>query len=85
MNIKLFKSILEGFGNYAFRSETVKELAEVRAKICAGCPHANPKFIFKHFKDSQLTDVQGLGCDKCSCLISAKVRSVMEVCPLEKW
>lgn len=81
MNTEIFESIVIGFKNYAFKSETVEEMATVRAGICAACPHANPKYIFKAFKDHKLTHIEGLGCNICGCLLSAKVRSPLESCP----
>lgn len=81
MNTEIFESIVTGFKNYTFKSETVEELATVRAKICAECPHANPKYKFKLFKDKANKEIEGLGCNICGCLLSAKVRSPLESCP----
>lgn len=92
MDLRILKNIYEGWTNYIFQSEAVKEMAEERAKICSSsgpngqkCPHANPNFLFKNLKDGQLTEIEGLGCDKCRCLISAKVRYPLEKCPIGKW
>jgi len=87
MSFKILKSIIAGFGNYAFPSDTFEEMALVRAKQCSKCPHANPKHRFQLFKDNKLTDIEGLGCDLCGCLISAKIRSPFEMCPdtIRKW
>lgn len=86
-SIRKFRQIIEGFTNYTFSSETIEEMAKVRAKKCASCQEANPKFIFQKFKDNVLTDIEGMGCNLCRCLLSAKVRSVMEKCPHpdKKW
>lgn len=81
MNKVTFKAILQGFKNYTFPNEHFEKLATERAKICAACPHANPKKIFKNFKDGKTSEIEGLGCDLCGCLLSAKVRQALSTCP----
>lgn len=86
MNTEILKQIKDGFKNYAFKDEDHEELALVRSKICAACPHANPKLIFKlMLPDKTLKDIEGLGCDICKCSLSAKVRSYLTSCPEDKW
>ena len=81
MNTEIFESILTGFKNYAFKSPESEEMAKQRAEKCAECPHANPKYKCKLFKDKKLIPIEGPGCNLCGCLLSAKVRSPLESCP----
>ena len=87
MNIKILKEIADGHKNFHFPSKAIEELANVRAEICAGCQHANPKHPFKHFipEEKRIKKIKGLGCDLCHCPLSAKIRSVMSECPEGKW
>lgn len=86
MNPEILTQIKDGWKNYIFKLKDQEEMATIRAKICAGCEHANPKFIFQAFMpDKTLKDIEGLGCDKCRCPLSAKVRSPLTNCPEDKW
>ena len=83
---KKLNAIVTGFLNYNFPNESIEKIAKDRAKICAECVHANPEHPFKLLLDDQTTqDINGLGCDICHCLLSAKVRQLFEGCPLKKW
>lgn len=81
MNTEIFESIVVGFKNYAFKSPEIEEMAKQRAEKCAACPHANPKYIFKALRDRKLEMIEGLACNICGCLLSAKTRSPLESCP----
>jgi len=79
--------IVSGWKNVIFPSKEIEELARVRARICSDCPFADLHFKFKKFspKEKALKDIKGLGCTKCGCPLSSKVRSVMSSCPEKKW
>ena len=81
------KLILDGWKNFTFPNSQVEELAKVRADICSECPHANPEYPFKKMipEEGRIEKIKGLGCDKCGCPLSSKLRAVMEKCPLNKW
>lgn len=80
------RAIVSGFKNYHFPSEKIELIAKERAKICASCEHSNPSHAFKLLLEDQSTqDINGMGCNICHCLLSAKVRQLFEGCPLKKW
>lgn len=87
MNQNTLNSILQGWKNFIFKSEKIEELANVRAVICAGCEYANPEYPFKNYlpEEKRIEIIKGLGCDKCGCPLSSKLRSPFEKCPTEKW
>lgn len=86
MNLKNFKSIVNGYANYAFPTPTIKELADERSKICSECTHLEPNAILKAIlPDNTEKEIQGCKCNLCGCPLSAKVRSVFESCPDGKW
>lgn len=77
------KIIAEGWENFIDKSPIIEEVALERSKICAVCPHAKKGFITALIKD-ELKDIQGYYCAKCTCPLSAKIRS-KDICPLKKW
>ncbi len=84
--IQILSEIFQGFTNYSFPSEGIEKEARRRASICSECPHANPHRLFKKLlDDNSIEHIKGLGCDKCGCLLSAKVRSPLSKCPEGKW
>lgn len=87
-DLKTFRKIAEGWTNFVFQSESVKELAEVRAKICSTCTHAKEMVLPITGMDS-IKEARSIKCDKCGCPVSAKVRVINEECPLpepdKKW
>lgn len=87
MNEKTLRAIVSGWKNVIFKNKDIEELANVRAKICAGCPHANPEYPFKKFvpQEKRIEIIKGLGCDICGCVLSAKTRQVLTSCPKGKW
>lgn len=86
MNLQTFQAITEGFKNYTFKIPEMEKLAVERAKICAACPHANPEYPFKLLKeDGETEPIQGMGCNICGCLLSAKIRQMISGCPEKKW
>lgn len=63
--------IIEGFGNYIFRTPEAEQKAIERAKICAVC--------------LQISKVKNEFCPECKCFIPAKIRSMSEQCPKKLW
>jgi hypothetical protein len=63
--------IIEGFGNYVFRTPETEAKAKRRAEICAVC--------------LQINKVKNEFCPECKCFIPAKIRSMSEECPLKLW
>jgi hypothetical protein len=63
--------IIEGFGNYVFRTPDTEAVAKKRAEICAVC--------------LQINKVKNEFCPECKCFIPAKIRSMAESCPLKLW
>lgn len=83
--IKL-RAIIQGFKNLKFSSDSIEKIAKERAVICAKCEHSNTEHPFKLLLEDQSTqDINGMGCNICHCLLSAKVRQLFEGCPLKKW
>lgn len=77
-------NILNGWENFLAKSEVVEKLAKERAEHCKLCPHAKEGLLTALIND-KLTEIQGMYCDKCTCPLSAKIRSKNETCPLNKW
>ncbi len=82
-SLKKLAAITSGFTNFVFPTEYHEKLATSRAEECSNCPHANPEHQFKKWlpKDNKIEKISGMGCDLCGCLLSAKVRQVLEKCP----
>lgn len=91
-----FSAICQGFKNYVFPSETFEELAKVRAKICAECPHMEERMEFKVLdlvkalsQNSEIIPtkeiIHGAGCKLCKCFLPAKTRQLFESCPDNRW
>lgn len=83
MDLKKFEAITQGFKNFVFPNEYMEKLATERAKICSTCEHADPNHKFKKWvpADNRTKEIKGMGCSLCGCLLSAKVRQVLESCP----
>lgn len=75
--------ILTGWKNFLDKSEVTEAIAKDRAQICVECPEAKQGKILTFIKDS-LKEIEGSYCGKCSCPLSAKVRS-NDICPISKW
>lgn len=78
-------NIIAGFGNLAFPNKEVEVIAIKRAEICAECPNATPSGLYNVIADNKTKQIQGMKCDMCGCALSAKVRSVNDTCPRNKW
>lgn len=75
-------NIINGWKNLFLLLET--DLAKERARSCTSCDEARSG-TFEKFIGDQIIEIQGLKCRKCGCPLSAKLRSVNEKCPLNKW
>jgi len=78
--------IINGFANLAFENPKVENLAKLRADICGRCPKSVPIGVITEVTlDKRTIQVNGMKCDECGCMLSAKVRSIESYCPLGKW
>jgi len=81
-------NILNGWHNFLSKSEVSERLASKRAMECIGCPHAKKEMLTAFIKDD-LVEIEGYACTKCHpilhCPLSAKLRSLNEKCPIDKW
>jgi len=81
---KIFSS-LTGWKNYIITNINTEEIAIKRAKECSDCSYAYLNNIIKMMVVDKIHDIEGYYCSKCSCPLSAKIRSVNEKCPIGKW
>lgn len=80
------QSIISGYKNYKFPVPSMETLAKERAKICSECVNCKEKAILKvTLPDKRTQEIEGAQCTICKCPLSAKVRSLFEKCPLNKW
>lgn len=77
-------NILNGWENFIEKNEVSEKLAKLRAIECANCPMAK-KGILTAFINDDLKEIEGYYCKKCTCPLSAKIRSINESCPLKLW
>ena len=76
--------VVEGENN--FDNGTNDELAEIRYRICSGCPMFQKEPIsFLRTDDKAVPGLSGKMCDECGCVLSYKLRLENEKCPLGKW
>ena len=80
-----FMAIVSGFKNYAFHNKEIEELALTRARICAECPFAVETMFKQMLPDDSIKEIAGLKCSDCGCILSAKVRQIIDSCPQHKW
>jgi hypothetical protein len=93
--LKKYRDIANGWKNYIFPNKEAEELAEKRAKICAGCPlNVNndcsskkqgpvaKSFLYEVKNEYR---VEGEIKNGCGCPISTKTRSLQTQCPLNYW
>lgn len=78
------KNILNGWENFIEKSEVTESKAQERATHCSVCPNLK-KGLLSAFINDKLTEIQGTYCNKCKCPTSAKIRSINETCPINKW
>lgn len=79
------KKILNGGKNFIIKSEVSEKIAEERAKKCVTCPNAKHSNVLEVFIKDDFKTVSGFYCDLCKCILSLKIRSEDETCPLKKW
>jgi hypothetical protein len=81
--ILILRAIIQGWTNVVFLDPGMEKTARERAKICAGCPNANPEYKFKKWfpEEKRIEEAVGLGCDLCGCPIAARVRQTLLSCP----
>jgi hypothetical protein len=78
------ENILSGWENFISKNEVTEELARERATHCAGCPNLKRGMLLAFIKDD-LKEIEGHYCKICKCPLSAKLRSINEECPIQKW
>jgi len=76
-------NIVNGWSNVVFKSPEVEALANKRAKICDTCPYASSGSVFD-LEDEKVVELKGF-CVKCGCPFKAKLRSINEICDINKW
>ena len=76
--------ILDGWQNFMVKSEVTEDLARQRALHCLKCDELKKGGILSMLKDS-FVEIQGYKCGICQCPLSAKLRSINETCPINKW
>lgn len=78
-------NIMGGWKNVVFKDPEVEKLAKERAKICDTCDYASEdNDSFFDLEKDKLVTYKGY-CKKCLCPFKAKLRSVNEKCPINKW
>ena len=82
-----YKAILQGWTNVAFKNEYFEKLAKERAKVCAGCEFFTTEYKFKKWTppENNIEEIRGMGCERCGCPLSSKLRQVLQECPEKKW
>lgn len=63
--------IIEGFGNFVFRTPETEAIAIQRARVCAIC--------------LQIKRIKNEWCPVCKCFVPFKIRSMTESCPAKLW
>lgn len=76
-------NIINGWKNLFYGLST--DLAKARANHCTGCNYAKIGTWEKLINDDDIIEIQGMKCQKCGCPLSAKLRSINEKCPINKW
>lgn len=77
-------NILSGWKNFIAKSEVSEEIAVKRAVHCVSCVELKEGRLLNLIKDD-LKEIEGFYCGLCYCLLSAKLRSEKETCPINKW
>lgn len=79
-------NIIEGFTNLAVADPKIERLARLRAAICGECPDAVSIGVVNQVQpDNTTRPINGMKCNRCGCLLNAKVRSTSDYCPVGKW
>jgi len=75
---------MAGWANLVFETPKVRAMAKKRAERCAKCHYSVKGFVAELIND-EIVDVKGMVCHKCTCPLSAKIRSPYEKCPIGLW
>ena len=81
----MIKDILNGWKNYIIADPVIDQEAKPKAEICSNCKFAKKGKFTAVLRDYKLHEIEGHYCSKCTCPLSAKVRSKNEQCPIGKW
>ena len=66
------------------KSEVTEDLAKQRALHCLECVELKKGGLLSMVKDD-LKEIEGYYCNICKCPLCAKLRSINETCPINKW
>lgn len=78
------EAIIQGFKNFKFPSPEIEILATERAKVCGACDEIIERPLLKFvpgLSDEKNPDIKHAACGICNCILSAKVRQLLESCP----
>lgn len=82
----MISEIINGWTNYFNGgSETNKEEAKRRAKICSECPYKKHGLHSALLPDMSIKEIKGYYCGDCGCPLSPKVRSESSKCTKQRW
>ena len=81
--MQLYK-IINGWRHYFTDNSEVEEMAKERIKHCIECPEKKESKVFGWVKDD-IEEISSTICNKCSCPLAMKVRSINEKCPINEW
>jgi hypothetical protein len=89
---KNLKNIIQGWGNYLFNNDKIKEEAERKASVCAECPlnvnnycsKQKQGIVVETFEYNEQIRLKGSIQNGCGCFLPAKTRSDSK-CPLGKF
>ncbi len=76
---KQISEIIEGWNNWIFETEEIKQVAEKRLNICLTCPFRSD---IEKSPDKILSNSY---CTACGCTLEKKTRCLKCPCPKEKW
>jgi hypothetical protein len=85
------KSIINGWSNLVFPSQSIENIAMLRALKCSQCPHIEQSKFVEAIVDTVTNKSikqkvkKGSVCGLCKCPIAAKTRSLLEKCPDNRW
>jgi len=74
--------IVTGFKNYLNNTNS-KEIKH-KVDICLSCEFIDDTLLLKVLRDINYPKLTGKRCDKCKCVLSAKLRSDSK-CPINKF
>lgn len=87
--LKNLRSIINGWGNLVFPSQSIETIAFSRILKCSECPHIKEskwvEAVVGTVSKSKQNTKKGSVCGLCNCPIEAKSRSLLEKCPDNRW